>query len=416
MNYQAELDIVRESFRMLHINTHIIYRDTPLDESIDMGIRKLLGASDNIGQVIGKKLDEANKHTVYIMTDGFACNYMFLILPDDERDCVLLVGPYLSKPITKQQIADRCKGTNISEGLINELEKYYIDIPSLPDDSHLFIMVDAFCAKVWNTDDFAISQLESGTPNLTPILSKGPKKSPSSKDAWNINIIEQRYTYENEIIKAVAKGQTHKIKLLSSFNSYNLEKRTTDSLRNIKNYGVVMNTLLRKAAESGGVHPIHIDSVSSDVAVRIEHATSVAAVQDIMIEMFLTYCRLVKKHSIRQYSPPVQKALTHIESDLSADLSLSTLAAIQGISASYLSNIFKKETGQTVTDYVNSKRMDYASHLLGTTKQQIQTIAQQCGILDVQYFSKLFKKYKGVTPKEHRKSVQNSDDAIISVN
>ena len=219
--------------------------------------------------------------------------------------------------------------------------------------------------------------------------------------------VEERYNYENEIIKAVSKGQAHKAKLLMSVTAPNFERRSPDLLRDLKNYSIIMNTLLRKAAESGGVHPVHLDSVSSDFALKIERLNSSNEAGDLMVDMFMTYCRLVKKYSIRQYSPPVQKALTYIESDLSADLSLSTLAAMQNISASYLSNIFKKETDKTVTEYVNGKRMDYAAHLLATTKQQIQSIAQICGIVDVQYFSKLFKKVKGMTPKEYRKARQN---------
>lgn len=409
MNYQAELGIVRASFEGLHVNTRIVYRDVPLSEELmNMGIRKLVGAPSDIRQLIAAKLDEANKHTIYIMTDSFACSYMFLILPDEVQECALLIGPYLSKPVTRAQIAAGSKDMNLPEAMLNELEKFYMGIPLLADDSHLFIMLDAFCAKIWQTEDFAVSQIGSILPDLTAVLSKNAKRPQSTKDTWNIKMLEQRYAFENEIIKAVAKGQTHKVKLLTTFSTYNFEKRTTDTIRNIKNYGVVMNTLLRKAAESGGVHPVHLDSVSSDFAIRIEHSMSAAAVQELMVEMFVTYCRLVKKHSIRQYCPPVQKALTYIESDISADLSLSTLAELQGMSASYLSNLFKKETGKTVTDYVNGKRMDYAAHLLSTTKQQIQTIAQQCGILDVQYFSKLFKKYKGVTPKEHRRNTQAS--------
>lgn len=407
MDYRAELDIVRASFEMLHINTGIVYRGTPIsEESIDLGIRQLLGAESDIKQTITERLEQASRQTIYIMTDSFSCNYIFLILPDSERDCALLIGPYLSKPMNLSDLSERQNTKGESSSLLTELEKYYSGIPLLSDDSHLFLLLDAFCTKVWGTEDFATVQIGIEQRDLASILSKGSRKPQSGKDAWNIKMIEQRYSFENEIIKAVAKGQTHKIKLLSSFNTYNLEQRTNDSLRNIKNYGVVMNTLLRKAAESGGVHPIHLDSVSGNFAIQIEKSLSVAAVQEIMIEMFITYCRLVKKHSIRQYSPPIQKALTYIDSDLSADLSLSALATMQNISASYLSNLFKKETGHTVTEYVNSKRMDYAAYLLGATKHQIQSIAQQCGILDVQYFSKLFKKYKGLTPKEHRKSVQ----------
>jgi len=79
------------------------------------------------------------------------------------------------------------------------------------------------------------------------------------------------------------------------------------------------------------------------------------------------------------------------------------LAQLQGINASYLSSLFRRETGQTVTDYVNRKRIRLAMRLLGTTKLQVQTVALRCGISDVNYFSKLFRKYTQRTPKEYRR-------------
>jgi YesN/AraC family two-component response regulator len=95
-----------------------------------------------------------------------------------------------------------------------------------------------------------------------------------------------------------------------------------------------------------------------------------------------------------------------IDSDLSAELSLHPLAAHQGISDGYLSMIFKKETGKTVSEYIREKRIQHAMHLLSTTHLQIQTIALHCGIMDVQYFSKIFKKQTGKTPLEYRKSLR----------
>ena len=74
-----------------------------------------------------------------------------------------------------------------------------------------------------------------------------------------------------------------------------------------------------------------------------------------------------------------------------------------GISAGYLSAVFKKEMGKTLTDYVKEKRMQKARKLLETTHLQIQTVAGHCGIMDVQYFSKMFKKETGMTPQEYRK-------------
>jgi YesN/AraC family two-component response regulator len=107
---------------------------------------------------------------------------------------------------------------------------------------------------------------------------------------------------------------------------------------------------------------------------------------------------------MKRYSSVVKKAVIIIESDLSAELSLSTLAAKQGISSGYLATVFKKETGKTVSEYVRDKRIEHAKYLLGTTNLQIQTVALYCGIMDVQYFSKIFKSLVGQTPKAYRET------------
>lgn len=119
--------------------------------------------------------------------------------------------------------------------------------------------------------------------------------------------------------------------------------------------------------------------------------------------MVSTYSQLVRKHASRHYAPPVQKAVTCIESDLSGELGLKELARLQGISPSYLSTLFKKETGQALADYVQQRRVGYARQLLASTKLQVQTIARYCGIPDVNYFSK---QYAGMTPMEYRTQEQ----------
>ena len=73
----------------------------------------------------------------------------------------------------------------------------------------------------------------------------------------------------------------------------------------------------------------------------------------------------------------------------------------------YVSRLFKKETGSTLTEFVNRKRIEHALLLLNTTNMQIQIIAQHCGISDVNYFTKLFKKQIGKTPKEYRESLRS---------
>ena len=210
------------------------------------------------------------------------------------------------------------------------------------------------------------------------------------------------------MMHAVELGQLHKESLLSGvFSGELFEKRLPDALRNVKNYCVIMNTLLRKAAERGGVHPIYIDRVSSEYASKIEGMPATSECPALMMEMYRSYCRLVRKHSLKKYSPVVQKTILFIDSNLAAELSPAHLAHLQGISAGYLSTVFKKETGKTLSEYLREKRMKHAANLLRTTDLQIQTVALHCGIMDVQYFSKIFKRQMGKTPKEYREDSKN---------
>lgn len=95
-----------------------------------------------------------------------------------------------------------------------------------------------------------------------------------------------------------------------------------------------------------------------------------------------------------------------VDTDLTADLSLQHFATELNQNASYLSTLFKKETGEALTDYVNSKRIEHALFLLNTTDLQIQTIANSCGIYDLSYFGKLFKKYVNMSPSAYRSSIR----------
>ena len=74
------------------------------------------------------------------------------------------------------------------------------------------------------------------------------------------------------------------------------------------------------------------------------------------------------------------------------------------VNASYLSTLFKLEMGVPLTDYVNRQRIEQAKKLLVVTDFPIKMIAEKCGIPDVYYFSRMFKKRTGCTPKVYREN------------
>lgn len=114
------------------------------------------------------------------------------------------------------------------------------------------------------------------------------------------------------------------------------------------------------------------------------------------------YCCLKAESWALQYSPLVEKIITEVEEELTHSLTLQYFAEKLSVNSSYLSNLFRKEVGVTITEYVTGKRIAYAKKLLVVTTNPIKTVAKQAGIPDVQYFSKIFKRQTGITPSQYR--------------
>lgn len=407
MFYEAELQFLRSMLKKCHLQTLIIDPNSCVDKNLYSGLSWLLEDGGYPLQTIKDYLPPMEKNTVYRLNDPFGCEYIFLVLPDTQEERFLCIGPYLTKGFEREKILEVAEKYKMNTRQVNLLESYYNGIPILSEDNPVLAALETFGEKIWGgSSSFSVVDI---TKKHLDIARFEPTQSNASKEEAtlvNMKIMESRYAYENELIEAVTNGQVHKAELIfSGFSNLTVESRLADPVRNLKNYCVIMNTLLRKAAEKGGVHPLHLDRVSSEFASKIERANQLSSVRNLMPEMFTTYCNLVRKHSLKNYSPPVKKAIICIEDDLTANLTLSTLAQRQNLSAGYLSGLFKKETGKTVTEFITEKRIAYAKHLLSTTNLQVQTVAQHCGIYDVHYFSKVFKKYTGTTPKEYREKI-----------
>lgn len=230
----------------------------------------------------------------------------------------------------------------------------------------------------------------------------------NAKHYQRVKLVEQRYEMENRLMELIRTGQGQQaLQSLSSSTQAALERRM-DPTRDARNYTIILNTLMRKAAEQGGVHPMYIDQLSSEYALRIERTTYWEGFMSLWADMALGYGQLVRKHASEKLSPLVQKVVTRIDFDLTADLSLRATAQALNVNASYLSTLFKRETGQTLTDYVCRKRMEHAAYLLESTQMPVSAVAQSCGISDDNYFTKLFKRAKGMTPVQYRLAQRQS--------
>lgn len=96
----------------------------------------------------------------------------------------------------------------------------------------------------------------------------------------------------------------------------------------------------------------------------------------------------------------------YIEEHLQEKIYIEDLANLIHINEQYFMRIFKKETGKSVTEYITDRRIAVASTLLRDTDKSINFIADCVGCENYSYFTKLFKKYTGFTPREYRAQFQ----------
>lgn len=398
MFYDSELFFVEQLLKRHHIPVNII---EPSDEVSDV--------ADIFGFIAENKtfrdfLPELKEKTIYRVKNLFYFTYIYLLLPDTEKETALIIGPYATQDITPQMILELGENMNLDPKSIKQLEFLLSQVPAVSGEQYLNTLLDTLGEFIWGSDNYNLIDASGQKSYRQNFLNFKGENNPEDI-AVKMKIMEQRYNFENELMDAVTHGRKHKAEiLLSNFSQISFERRLTDQLRNTKNYCIIMNTLLRKAAQNGGVHPIYIDALSSDYAKKIEQLPSVLVATKFMSEMFEGYCNLVRRKSMRHYSPLVEKAIACVDADLTADLTLRSIAKMNGVSDSYFSTLFKKETGESFIQYVTEKRIEFAKNLLRTTNLQIQTVAQHCGIFDVHYFSKMFKSKVGKTPKEYRES------------
>ena len=412
MNHQVELKFVRKLLKTYRLNLYLF--DDELNSDIDMPEQKWIGEiltkEASFATVFQTFKNYCRPNIVYQIEDGFLCHHMIFLLPEnDERFKYAYIGPYTQEAMSKQQIAKMAEKYHFAPEFIPKIEAYYQSIPLVAEETYIQSIIYTFCSTLFGGEDnFTTKQYQDFYPiNFDLVSQTTPIKDPSDPTS-NALYVEDRYDVERKLMQAVSVGQIPKAELLfTTLSKYQFESRSTNALRNTKNYLIILNTLLRVVARNGDVPPFHIDKLSSAFAHKIEATTSTNAGMALMKEMVRKYCLLVKNHSMKGYSLLIRKVLTQIDYDLTADLGLKNLAGQLNVNPSYLSTLFKKETGSTLTEYVNQKRIEHAVFLLNSSSLQIQMIAQYSGIPDVNYFTKTFKKIIGITPKEYRDKISN---------
>jgi YesN/AraC family two-component response regulator len=116
-------------------------------------------------------------------------------------------------------------------------------------------------------------------------------------------------------------------------------------------------------------------------------------------------CQTLKHGSSRQYSAPVEAAISYINQNYSDDrLTAEIISSEVGLSQGRLGVLFKQDTGKTLKEYLTDLRIQKAIHFLQNTNMKIYEISAKCGYHSSQYFSQIIYQYTGKRPLDFRRA------------
>lgn len=176
-----------------------------------------------------------------------------------------------------------------------------------------------------------------------------------------------------------------------------------DPVTNLKYHFVITAAFITRLCIESGMEMEQGFRLSDFYILKLDNlhtCQTVISLHDQMVLDFTGKMRILTRSL--GMSKPVTACIDYIYAHIKERITIESLAAYTSLSASYLSRIFKKETGISVSDYIREKKIEKAQHLLRFCDYSLIEIANYLSFSSQSHFIQLFRNFTGITPKKYR--------------
>lgn len=145
-----------------------------------------------------------------------------------------------------------------------------------------------------------------------------------------------------------------------------------------------------------------------DFVLKMRNADNEQKLKDYVLQFFTEAAQMIKAERDEHSRDAVKTAKKYIDANLDKDISLKHVASMVYMNSNYFSNLFKRKTGISFSEYVSERKISRAKELLADRGVRILDIATQLGFKDQRYFSSFFKNHTGLTPTQYREENINN--------
>ena len=215
-----------------------------------------------------------------------------------------------------------------------------------------------------------------------------------------IQTTPEYYRWEERFFESFKTGSFNEIKsLLSELHAYDIESSDLNDLESQKYKFAGLLTILTRTSIQNGTSSELAFSLSDRYLRKLRQFQDSSGLFLLLQEAIFEFYSLFSS-SRNTYSLHVMKSIHYIDTHLYDKISLRSLSEHVCVNSSYLSTLFKKETGETVTEYIQKKKTEEAQRLLLFTGKSYSEIASLLNFNSQSNFIQIFKKTSGLTPKK----------------
>lgn len=220
------------------------------------------------------------------------------------------------------------------------------------------------------------------------------------------NILRAPYNPELEFYSIIKSGDVDKTRELcreSLLEKKGLGKLSDNPLRNFKYHLTISIALIARYCIEGGMDLSTAYGLSDFYIQKVDNAKSLKEIDEIHATLAEDYAKRMKKLRNKKIcSKPVALCIDYIYDNLHTRITVDTLAKHVNLTTSYLSRLFKKETGLTISDYIQGIKIETAQNMLIYSDYSPSQIASILAFPNQSYFTEVFHKRVGVTPKKYQ--------------
>jgi len=210
---------------------------------------------------------------------------------------------------------------------------------------------------------------------------------------------------QKALIEGIKSGNEASVKeRLQEINSYlkNVDPTKKDFIKNFYWNTISSINNIRITLLSGdGDKRLEYNELSGLYSL-IEKCTNAEELNLLLEESARSVTHKVNSYNNKSIKLVLRKAVDYLYAHYNEQITLNEVAEHAFVSTYYISRMFKRETGKNFVDFLNEIRIEKAKEMLKDVRYKTYEVAEKVGIPDAHYFSRMFKKYVGVTPTEFR--------------